>query len=95
MAARQYWSRFVCAAALVIVTIGPSARSAGPPAKLTSGTSTKGPALAAHAPLTGRFLYAVNQAAGIEGFISVYDIDTAHRLVKTIETVREIGRAHV
>jgi len=91
MAARQHWFRFVGAAALVIVTIGPAARSAGPPAKLTSGTSTKSPALAAPAPRTGRFLYAVNQAAGREGSISVYDIDTAHRLVKTIETVRDVG----
>jgi hypothetical protein len=91
MAARAHWFRFVCAAALAIVTIGPAARSAGPPATPTSGTSTKSPALAAHAPRTGRFLYAVNQAAGIEGSISVYDIDTAHRLVKTIEAVRDVG----
>ena len=91
MAARPHWFRFVCAAALAIVTIGFAARSAGPPATLTSGTSTKSPALAAPAPGTGRFLYAVNQAAGREGSISVYDIDTAHRLVKTIETVRDVG----
>ncbi|WGR91198.1 hypothetical protein MTX20_21980 [Bradyrhizobium sp. ISRA435] len=46
--------------------------------------------LATHEPRTGRFLYAVNQAAAIRGSISVYDMDTEHRLVKTIETVREV-----
>ena len=89
MAAGQRWLRFVCAAALVIVTIGPAARSAGPPAAPTSGTSTESPALAAHAPRAGRFLYAVNQAAATRGSISVYDIGAGHRLVRTIETVRD------
>jgi hypothetical protein len=89
MAAKQHGFRFVCAAALVIVTIGPAARSAGPPAALTSGTSTESPLLAAHAPRTGRFLYAVNQAAATRGSISVYDIGAGHRLVKTIDTVRD------
>ncbi|WP_024508788.1 WD40 repeat domain-containing protein [Bradyrhizobium sp. ARR65] len=46
--------------------------------------------LAAHEPRTGRFLYAVNQAATTRGSISVYDISAGHRLVKTIETVREV-----
>ena len=46
--------------------------------------------LATHQPRTGRFLYAVNQAAAIRGSISVYDIDAEHRLVKTIETVRNV-----
>ena len=88
MAARQHWFRFVCATALVIVTIGPAARSAGPPAA-TSGTSTESPALADHAPRAGRFLYAVNQAAATRGSISVYDIGAGHRLVRTIETIRD------
>jgi hypothetical protein len=70
VAARQHWYRFLCAAALVIVTIGPAARSAGSFAAPTSGTSTESPALAAHAPRTGRFLYAVNQAAATRGSIS-------------------------
>ena len=48
------------------------------------------PMLAASEPRTGRFLYAVNQAAAIRGSISVYDIDAEHRLVKTIETVRNV-----
>ena len=89
MAARQHWSRFVCAAALIIVTNGPTAPSAAPPA--TGGTSTESLALAAHlAPRTGRFLYAVNQAAATRGSISVYDIGAGHRLVKTIDTVRDV-----
>ena len=88
-AARQHWLRFVCAAALVIVTIGPAARSAGPPATRTSGASTESPAHAAHAPRTERFLYAVNQAAATRGSISVYDIGAGHRLIKTIGTVRD------
>jgi hypothetical protein len=46
--------------------------------------------LATHQPRTGRFLYAVNQAAAIRGSISVYDIDAEHRLVRTIETVRNV-----
>jgi len=33
-----------------------------------------------------RTLYAVNQAPGIRGSISVYDIDARHRLIKTIQT---------
>ena len=89
MAARRHWFRFVCGAALVTVTIGSAARSAGPPAAPTSGTSTEGPPLAAHGPPNGRFLYAVNQAAATRGSISVYDIGAGHRLVKTIETVRD------
>jgi hypothetical protein len=39
---------------------------------------------------TGRFLYAVNQTAATGGSISVYDIGAGHRLVKTIETVRDV-----
>jgi DNA-binding beta-propeller fold protein YncE len=34
-----------------------------------------------------RTLYAVNQAPGVRGSISVYDIDHQHRLIETIETV--------
>src|SRR5258708_32384837 len=86
MAARRPWLRFVCATALAIVTIGPAARSAGPPAAPTSGTSTETPT----PPRTGHFLYAVNQAAATRGSISVYDIGAGHRLVKTIDTVRDV-----
>src|SRR5690349_15096437 len=86
MAARPHWLRFVCATALVIVMIGPAARSAGPPAVPTSGTSRETPA----PPRTGRFLYAVNQAAATRGSISVYDIGAGHRLVKTIDTVGDV-----
>ena len=46
--------------------------------------------LAADERRTGRFLYAVNQAAATRGSISVYDISAGHRLVKTIETVRDV-----
>jgi 6-phosphogluconolactonase (cycloisomerase 2 family) len=46
--------------------------------------------LASHEARTGRFIYAVNQAATIRGSISVYDIEAAHRLVKTIETVPDV-----
>src|SRR4029077_5537256 len=49
-----------------------------------------GPRLAAFEPRIGRFLYAVNQAAATRGSISVYDIGAGHRLVKTIETVRDV-----
>src|SRR6266481_4048991 len=49
------------------------------------------PMLAAFEPRTGRFLYAVNQAAATRGSISVYDIGASHRLVKTIETVRDVN----
>jgi hypothetical protein len=43
------------------------------------------------ATLVERRLYAVDQAAGDRGSISVYDIDADHRLVKTIETVPDIS----
>ncbi|HEY2527303.1 MAG TPA: hypothetical protein VGJ20_05020 [Xanthobacteraceae bacterium] len=46
--------------------------------------------LAEYEPRTGRFLYAVNQAAATRGSISIYDISAGHRLVKTIETVRDV-----
>src|SRR5260370_1190433 len=49
------------------------------------------PMPAASEPRTGRFLYAVNQAAATRGSISVYDIGASHRLVKTIETVRDVN----
>ena len=90
MAARQHGFRFVCAAASVIVTIGPAAGGAASSARPTSTTSTESPALATDAPRAGRFLYAVNQAAATRGSISVYDIGAGHRLVKTIETVRDV-----
>ncbi len=51
------------------------------------------PIVAGAAPLPSsagqlkRTLYAVNQAPGIRGSISVYDIDNRHRLIKTIRTV--------
>ena len=92
MAAKQHWIRFACAAALAAVTIGLTAWSAGaaPPTASTSSTSTERPELAAYEARTGRFLYAVNQAAATRGSISVYDIGAGHRLVKTIETVRDV-----
>jgi hypothetical protein len=49
------------------------------------------PRLATCEPRTGRFLYAVNQASAARGSISVYDIAAGHRLVKTIETVHDVG----
>ena len=92
MTAKQHWMRFACAAALATVTIGLTARSAAaaPPTASTSSTSTERPVLAAYEARTGRFLYAVNQAAATRGSISVYDIGAGHRLVKTIETVRDV-----
>src|SRR5215831_18264049 len=83
--------RFACAVALATVTIGLAARSAGaaPPTSSTS-TSTESTVLAAHEPRTGRLLYAVNQAAATRGSISVYDIGAGHRLVKTVETIRDV-----
>jgi hypothetical protein len=40
---------------------------------------------------TQRLLYAVNQAPGQRGTISVYDIEADHRLIKTIYTVTNVG----
>jgi 6-phosphogluconolactonase (cycloisomerase 2 family) len=87
MTAKQHRIRFACAVALATVTIGSAVRSvaAAPPAASTRSTSTE-----SHEPRTGRFLYAVNQAAATRGSISVYDISAGHRLVKTIETVRDV-----
>jgi hypothetical protein len=87
MTVKQRRIRFACAVALATVTIGSTVRSvaAAPPAALTRSTSTE-----SQEPPTGRFLYAVNQAAGTRGSISVYDISAGHRLVKTIETVRDV-----
>jgi hypothetical protein len=91
MGAKQHSIRFACIVVAMALTIG-STRSteAAPPTTSTSGTATKNPAFATNEHRTGRFLYAVNQAAAIRGSISVYDIDTEHRLVKTIETVRDV-----
>jgi hypothetical protein len=44
-------------------------------------------AAAARRALSGRFLYAVNQAAPERGSVSVYDITAGHALVKKIPTV--------
>ena len=92
MTARQYSIRFACTVVAATVMIGSTGGSAAaaPATASTSSTSTESPALATHEPHTGRFIYAVNQAATIRGSISVYDIDTEHRLVKTIETVRDV-----
>ena len=92
MTAKQHWIRFACVVAVATVMIGSAVRSAAgaPPATSTSSTSTESQAPSAHEPRIGRFLYAVNQAAATRGSISVYDIDAAHRLVKTIETVRDV-----
>lgn len=40
-----------------------------------------------------RRLYAVNEAAGDRGTISVYDIDAGHRLVKTIRAAADVADA--
>ena len=50
-----------------------------------------GGALAGTAPPSLRSLYAVNEAPKDRGSISVYDIDTGHRLIKTIPTVPRVG----
>jgi hypothetical protein len=91
MAAKQHGIRLACAVAVATATIGAAAPGAAtePPTASTRSTSTESPALAADGPRTGRFLYAVDQAAATRGSISVYDIGAGHRLVKTIETVRD------
>ena len=38
-----------------------------------------------------RSLYAVNESPNDRGSISVYDIDSGHRLVKTIQTVANVA----
>src|SRR6516164_7802725 len=92
MAARRRCIRSACAVAVATMTIMLAALSVGvePPTASTSIASTESPAHAADGPRTGRFLYAVNQAAATRGSISVYDIGAGHRLVKTIETVRDV-----
>jgi hypothetical protein len=92
MTAKQHRIRFACAVAMATVTIGFAVWSAAaaPPTAPTNSTSMESTVLAAYSPRTGRFLYAVNQAAATRGSISVYDIDAGHRLVKTIETVRDV-----
>jgi len=92
MTAKQHRTRFACTVVAATVAIGSAAwsASAAPPAASTSSTSTDSPVPATHEPRTGRFLYAVNQAAAIRGSISIYDINAEHRLVKTIDTVRDV-----
>jgi 6-phosphogluconolactonase (cycloisomerase 2 family) len=92
MAVRPHWIRFACAVSAATVAIWLAARSvaAAPPAASTVSTSAESLAPAAHEMHTGRFLYAVNQTAATGGSISVYDIGAGHRLVKTIETVRDV-----
>jgi hypothetical protein len=92
MTAGQHRIRFACTVVAATVTIGSAVwnAAAAPPAASTGSTPTERPVLVTHEPRTGRFLYAVNQAAAIRGSISVYDIDTEHRLVKTIGTVRDV-----
>ena len=90
MAAKQQnW--MACAVAVATVMIGAAApgAAADPPSESRRNTSTESPALAGYGPRTGRFLYAVNQAAATRGSMSVYDIGAGHRLVRTIETVRD------
>ena len=91
MTAKQHWIRLACAVAVATVTMGLAAPSAAaePATAATRSTSKESPALAAYGPRTGRVLYAVNQAAATRGSVSVYDIGAGHRLVKTIETVRD------
>jgi 6-phosphogluconolactonase (cycloisomerase 2 family) len=51
-----------------------------------------GPARAEAAPPSpSRTLYAVDEASGERGSISVYDIDAGHRLIKTIRTVPHVA----
>jgi hypothetical protein len=92
MAAKQHRIRFACALAVATVTIGPAARStaAAPATASTSSTSKESSVLVAHEARSGRFLYAVNQTRATRGSISVYDIGAGHRLVKTIESVRDV-----
>jgi 6-phosphogluconolactonase (cycloisomerase 2 family) len=92
MGAEQHRSRCACAVVVAITMIGPAARNAAaaPPTATTNSPSMESTVLAAYSLRTGRFLYAVNQAVATKGSISVYDIDTGHRLVKTIETVRDV-----
>lgn len=42
-------------------------------------------------PTPARLLYAVNESPDKRGSISVYDIDSGHRLVRTITTVAGVG----
>jgi outer membrane protein assembly factor BamB len=49
------------------------------------------PATGAALSSPSRTLYAVNEALGDRGSISVYDIDAGHRLIKTIRTVPRVG----
>src|SRR5271163_298209 len=91
MTAKKRRIRYACAVAVASMTIESTVWSAAaPPAASTSSTSMESTVLAAHELRTGRFLYAVNQAAATRGSISVYDIGAGHRLVKTIETVRDV-----
>jgi len=89
MTPQQARIRFAGAVAVTIVTIWSTAVAA-PPAASTSSTSTDSQALGTHEPRVGRFLYAVNQAVGTRGSVSVYDIGAEHRPVKTIETVHDV-----
>ena len=89
MTAKQHW--IACAVVAATATIGlvaPGA-SAELPTASTKNTLPESPAPAGYGPRTGHFLYAVNQAAATRGSVSVYDIGAGHRLVKTIETVRD------
>jgi len=92
MAAERHGIRFCCTVVAAALTIWSALWSAAatPPAASTSSTSAESPVPATHEPRTGRFLYAVNQAAAVRGTISVYDMDARHRLVKTIQTVRDV-----
>src|SRR6516165_10768430 len=54
----------------------------------TALSAVAAPALGAEAQ---RRLYAVNEASGERGTISVYDIDAGHRPIKTIRTVANVG----
>jgi hypothetical protein len=55
---------------------------------LAISTGTAGAATSSPPP---RSLYAVSEAANDRGSISVYDIEAGHRLVKTINTVPNVG----
>jgi WD40 repeat protein len=59
-------------------------------AVVLAGLSVAPSASFATTRLVGRLLFAVNQAGANRGSISIYDIDTGHKLVNTITTVPNV-----
>ena len=83
MTARTNWFRSVCALAAATFVLGLAARGTAV-GESTQHAPAQDSRLAPKGPLSGRFLYAVNQAAGKRGSISVYDIDKQHRLERDV-----------